>query len=248
MFSVKRSGEAGLPQAAGSVVDVLAGGVGGGQGVAEADGGDDGLVFFVHLAGEVLAPRLVGAGDARGRLQVLADEFQGPDEVGIAGGLGDGAMEGHVGPYPVMAVGDLFVDGGQGLVDGHQIGLAAVDGGFGGDLGLDGAAQVQQVEDAAGQAGLVGVDAQRADAGVGRDEDAATLLGLQHAFVLQPRDGLAHHGAADTEGFGQQGFAGNLAAGGEDAGFDLVQQLLSDAVAQHIGGNLGEHGDLLMWL
>ncbi|WP_177435576.1 hypothetical protein [Pseudomonas sp. WPR_5_2] len=50
------------------------------------------------------------------------------------------------------------------------------------------------------------INSQRADIGVGRDEDAVPLSGWQHAF-----------------------------------GFNLVQQLLSDTVAEHVSRDLIEH-------
>ena len=109
------------------------------------------------------------------------------------------------------------------------------------DFGFDRPPQRQNLHDRARFDRLRIVDTQRPDARPLHDEHAAALTRLDHAFVLQPRDGLADHRAAYAELLREHRFGRQFARRGEAALLDLLLQLLCDGVAQRARRNLLEH-------
>nr|WP_257755410.1 hypothetical protein [Burkholderia glumae] len=215
--------------------------VAGGRRVAGADRGGDRRVLLAHLAREILARRLVAARDHHARFEVLVQEAQGLQEIGVAGDGGDRAVKRDVLGHAVAARGHGRVDLREGCVDALQVGVGAALRGLGGHLGLDCPAQREQVHERARSHRLRVVDPQWPDRAVLRDEHAAALARLDHAFVLEPRDRLADHRAAHAELLRQHGFGRQLAGAGEAADLDLPEQLLRDGVAHRARRDFLEH-------
>ncbi|OMP13261.1 hypothetical protein COLO4_01989 [Corchorus olitorius] len=216
--------------------------------VAVADRLDHRAMLVADLAGEVFAARLVAARHANRFLQVLAEEAKRLHEERIAAGRRDGLVKAQVFGHAVTAGRHGSVNAVECGVDLDHLGIGATLGSQRGAFGLQRAAQFDDVQHGVDGAGLRRVDPQRLEAGLLRDVHAAALARFDHAFVAQPRDGLADHGTADAEFLPEHGFGRHAFAAAQFARVDLGHQGLGHAVGQ--GGRGVEsfkHGAGMSW-
>ncbi len=190
----------------------------------------DGLVDLLVLAAQTgLIVLLVVMGQARrvdpaawnqGGAQVAHDV----GEVAVAGGLGDLQMELEVRRHRIAGVGRALVQLIEKGAHGRQLlGRAALRGQTG-RLHFQADAQFENRQQIAQGADGRRVDAQSGGTGGVQHEGADTVPRFHQPRGLQPRDRLAHHGAADTLGLHDGRLGRQLVAPLDHAIANLLRQ------------------------
>jgi len=149
--------------------------------------------------------------------------FQKALELRIAGGVGDGAVEGEILINGVFAAVDGRADRGKAVGDLLDVGGRGAFGGKSGSLDFDPGAQLHHVEDGLQRRVLVEIDPERPPHMIG-DEGADALPGHHQAVGPQRRHGLANDGAANPRGRDHFLLGRQLRAGRQFAADDIGGQ------------------------
>lgn len=205
------------------------GGIAGGDGAGEVAVELDGLTEIAGLV-DGLAAFVVEGGD---------DGFHHGGKDGIAGGLGDDAVETEI----VEEEGDGIVDGGGHLNDfggeGDEVLFAAAFGGESGELAFDDAASLEHLP------GLKVVEgAEEREGGLAQfgravgDKGADAVANIENAHGDEIADAGAEAGAADAELAREFALGRDAAAGLQRSGLDQGTDVMNDAHG-HVGVGIG---------
>ena len=169
--------------------------------------------------------------------QHFAEIVEQPDEMPVAGRLGDRPVKGDVERDRLLAPRQRRVHGVAGGLDRRELLRRPAAGGEGGGLRLDGDADLQRLEQILGERELVVGDAEGRHRRLLEHEGALALVGGDEAARLQVGDRLAHHGPADVELLDQVLLGRDLVARLVLLGLDALGERLD----QHRGQRLPRH-------
>ena len=180
-------------------------------------------MLALHLAQIGRLRLAVALPDAQGlaRDDVMAEIVEEILEIGVAGRLGDGAVEVEIGGDRRLAARDRGIDLAERGRDALELARRAPLGGEAGGEDLDAHAQLHDAQYVGQRFQPLGVDAEGAALDIGGDEGADALAGQHQPLRAQRRDGLADHRPADPETRHHRLLGGQPRAGRQLARSDL---------------------------